>query len=211
MGITIEDVVGFLDSSKEDEKVKELLGKYTKPATVTPDLFKAFLDTPDGQRMVQPIVDRRTQEGIKTFEEGHFAEKVKAAAAAEVMKMRPQETEEQKQIRELREEVEKEKRARTRSQLEREATEFFAQNKIPQIALKYFAGNTLDEVRLYAQELDEWRKTSVKDEVNKVLVGYGHKTGSGVDKKDPKEMSGPEKEAYYRAEAEKRLGVKTKE
>jgi len=71
----IAEIAEFLEKEKGNEAVKVLVAKY---APVSADTVKTFLETQDGARLIQPIADKRVQDALKTYKEGHFDDEVRA-------------------------------------------------------------------------------------------------------------------------------------
>ena len=119
--MTIEEVREYLSDNKDTAEVKAFLTALVpEPVGLTTERVAEFLTTDDGQKVIQPIADKRVDQALKTYRENHYTQDVKKAVAEEMLKRNPSETPEQLQIRELRDEMEKEKSARARSELKRE-------------------------------------------------------------------------------------------
>lgn len=200
----IAEIAEFLEKEKGNEGVKALLSKYSQ---VSPESVKAFLETQDGSRLIQPIADKRVQDAIKTFKEGHFEDEVKARVAAETLKINPIETKEMKQIRELQEKFDKSEKDRTRAELRRQVIELLSQENIPSWWIDDFAGNSVDEAKVFAQKVKQSYDDEIAKATNKILAS-GYKPQSGNEQKDPLKMSPADRKAYYEAEAMKRLAPK---
>jgi len=94
--MTIQEIRDFLTENKETDEVKGFLAELIPEQKITSDIVKPFLETQDGKLLVQPLIDKRITDAIKTFKEGHFDKEVKAQVAAEILKINPQITPEQK-------------------------------------------------------------------------------------------------------------------
>ena len=95
MEITIADVKKFLEESKDSDETKEFLAELTKPAEVTPEMLKKFAESDDGKVILEPMVDKRVTDAVKTrdkfWEKERLEPEVKKRVAAEVLKLNPQE------------------------------------------------------------------------------------------------------------------------
>lgn len=206
--MTIEEIGQFFKDNKDNEKVKTFIA--TLAPAVTADTVKPFLETEDGKRMLQPIMDKRVTEALKTYKEGHFAEEVKAATDAEVLKRNPKETEEQKRLREIEGELAQTKAQAKKAELHRQGADVFSKLGIPLFHLDHFTGSTIEELTTYAEQVQKSygdREAKVRNE----LLGSGYKPGSGnggasggAGKPDVSKMSAKERFEFFKAEAEKR-------
>lgn len=203
----IAEIAEFLEKEKGNEAVKVLLAKHAPPLSV--DNVKTFLETQDGARLIQPIADKRVQDAIKTYRDGHFEDEVKARVAAETLKINPIETKEQKEIRELKEKFEKSEKDRTRAELRRQVIELLSKESIPSWWIDSFGGNSIEEAQVFAQKVKASYDDEIAKAVNKIMVDGSHRPGSGNEQKDPSKMSPADRKAYYEAETMKRLGPKS--
>ena len=185
-----EDVKKFLADNKDSEDFKALIGEVVQPAApeqkpLTPDLVNEYLQTAEGKALIQPMMDKRVTDAIKTYRENNFEKELKEQVAKEILKMNPQETPEQKQIRELREAVEKERSAREHDTLVRQIVEECAKRQLPTFWVEDFKGDTLDEAKVFMGKVEN----SYKDLENKVKnepLSSGYRPGSGRETNDKK-------------------------
>jgi len=103
MDLTLDQAKQFFEANKDDQAVKDYLKTFEKSAELTDTAVMAYLETEAGKRLLQPVHDRYTNKAIETYKE----KTLPGLVEAEVAKRNPKETEEQKQIRELREEIKK--------------------------------------------------------------------------------------------------------
>ena len=105
--ITFEQVKSFLEANSDDEAVKSYLKGLVPEEPITADKVKLYLDTPDGKALIQPMMDKRVTEALDTYKRKTFDNEVNARVAAELLKRNPEETPEQKRVRELEENMRK--------------------------------------------------------------------------------------------------------
>ena len=103
MDLTLDQVKQFFEANKDDQAVKDYLKSFETKAELTDTAVTAYLETEAGKKLLQPIHDRYTNRAIETYKD----KTLPGLVEAEVAKRNPKETEEQKQIRELREEIKK--------------------------------------------------------------------------------------------------------
>lgn len=148
-----------------DEVVKgnETLSKlFEKGLTI--DDVKNFLDSnEDGKKYLQQYGDTRVTKGIETFKEKNLQKLIDDAIA----KANPQETEEQKMIRELREKFEQSERERTRETLKNKALKVASDKKLPDELLEYFIGQDEDTTLSNLEILDKVFNGRLADGIQK--------------------------------------------
>jgi aspartyl/asparaginyl-tRNA synthetase len=174
--MTVDEIKEFLKVNATDEKVKAFVAELS-PA-INAESAKAFLDTDDGKRLVQPIVDRRVGDALKTYKEGHYDDEVKAAVAVEILKRNPKETEEQKRIREIEGKLTEAEAKAKRAELKRQGMEVLTQNGVPSWWIDQFSGNTIEELTVFADQVKK-SYSEREDKVRNELLSGGFKPGSG--------------------------------
>lgn len=101
----------YLQDNGDNEEVKAFVGKLSAP---TVDGVKGFLEShEDGKRLFQSLSDSRVSQAIESWKGNNLSKIIEE----EVAKRNPQETPEQKQIRELREMIEAEKQKSTKAEM----------------------------------------------------------------------------------------------
>lgn len=98
--MNLDDVKNYLEENKEQTEVKEYLNGLK---TVSTDDVKGFLDTKEGQRFIQPDLDRYFTKGLESWKEKNL-EKI---VDEEIAKRNPEQSDEQKRISALEKELEK--------------------------------------------------------------------------------------------------------
>jgi hypothetical protein len=180
--MTIEEVKEFIAANAKDEKVAAFIASLT-PA-VTPEVVKPFLETDDGRRLLQPFLDRRVTEALKTYKEGHFEDEVKAAVATEILRLNPKETEEQKRLREVEGKLTAAEAKAKRAELHRRGMEVLTKSGVPSWWIDQFTGNTIEELTVFADRVKESyaeREVKVRNEL--LAGGFKPGTGSGGERK----------------------------
>lgn len=111
--VDFAEVMKEIEERKDDEEVKGFVSafvkKYAPPVTI--DMVKPLFDSdPNFKQFKSTIADDRVQAAIKTYEEKTLPVKIKAHEEELRKVLQPKETEEQKQIREIREKLDKSER-----------------------------------------------------------------------------------------------------
>jgi enoyl reductase-like protein len=120
-----------LVSDNKDDELKALL-----EGLVTPQRVKEFLDTEDGKKLLQPILDKYHAKGLDTWK----ANNLEKIVEEEYQKRNPAETEEQKRLRKLEAELEREKKERVRETLKNKALSIATEKGLPIDLIDHFVG-----------------------------------------------------------------------
>lgn len=176
--LTVDTVRNWLSANKGNEDVSSFLGEIAPETELTAEVVSPFLETETGKSLVQPLIDKAVTTGIKTYEQGHFNEKVKAEVAKKLLELNPEETPEAKQIRELREEIMNEKKLREKDTLRRSIVEETAKQGVDSWWVDEFAGNTIEEAKVFIAKIKAHDAKLVEKTRNELLAA-GFKPGSG--------------------------------
>lgn len=122
----------LIEQNKDNQEVQN----YLRGLILTPEGVNAFLDTPEGKKLLQPKLDQHFTKGLETWKE----KTLPGLIEEEIKKKFPDETEEQKRLRKLEEELEKERQARVKSELLNKATTLATQKGLPVDLVAYFVG-----------------------------------------------------------------------
>jgi hypothetical protein len=180
--MTIEEVKEFFKANAKDEKVAAFIASLV-PA-VTGETVKPFLETDDGRRLLQPMLDKRVTEALKTYKEGHFEDEVKAAVATETLRLNPKETEDQKRLREVEGKLSQAEAKAKRAELHRQGMEVLTKNGVPSWWIDQFTGNTIEELTVFANQVkDSYAEREVKVRNELLAGGFKPGTGSGAERK----------------------------
>jgi hypothetical protein len=202
--ITLDQVKGFLSQNKDKPEIVALLSELNP---ITTDAVSVFLETKEGQDLIQPYGDKRVTSAIDTYKKGKFESEVKARLAAELLKINPTESSEQKQIREMREEMEQEKKERERERLQGQIKELAFKEQVDPEFISGINFGSFEEAALYTKTFKAKQEELKIKVTNELLANGSYKPKSGEGKVEGPNLAGmssQEKFAYYKAEAEKR-------
>lgn len=208
--MTIEDIREFFAEHKDDETAKQFLVEITPK--ITPELITAFLDGDEGSKILatHPATDQRVTQAVKTATEKERVKidaDVKRLVAAEMLKRNPTETDEQRQIRELKESFESEKSARARETLQRQLIEEGSKKKVDAIALieAGWMPSSLEE-GLVALDKVAKRDADLEARIRNEMVASGsYRPGSGQGEKGRVDASKLTREQAITLEMEGKL------
>lgn len=173
----INEIQNFIEQNKDDENVKGFISGFYKPEKLNP-----FFDTPEGLKIIQPRMDQHYNKGLETWKQNNL----KSLVDAEVKKQFPDQTPEQKRLKELEDQIEKQKNESLRVSLTNKMIEKLTEAKLPLKAAKYLIGsdeqstlqNFNDFKELWDQEFDK----RIDEEFKK---NGRRKPGAPVDKSSP--------------------------
>lgn len=174
MEITIADVRKFLEEAKDTDEVKTFISELSKPGEVTVDMFKKFAESDDGKIVIEPMIDKRVTDAVKTrdkfWEKERLEPEVKKRVAAEVLKLNPQEEPWQKEIRELKEANENEKRERAKDNMKRQIVEKAQTMNVDAFFLEDFLPETIEQGELYLKRISDRDKKIAEKAVNDLIA-----------------------------------------
>ncbi len=156
---TFEEVKKFLEDNKDTEEVKNYLAGLAKP---TPEGVNAFLDTPEGKKLLQPRLDQHFTKGLETWKE----KTLPGLIEEEISKRYPEETKEQKALKKLQADLEAEKQARLKESLRNKAITAATEKGLPVALVDHFLGQdeetTLANIGKFEAVFQEHLKTAVE-------------------------------------------------
>lgn len=202
--MTLREMQEFIASNKDSIEVQNFVTSLIPSPTMTPDLVAPYLETPEGFRLVQPYADRMTDKALKTFRENHFEKEVKSKVAAELLRLNPNETPEQTQIRELREAVEKSESARATDNMKRNMVEESSRLGLDPFFVDDYLPSSLEVGKVFIGKMKKWSEGLLAQKANEIL-STGLKPGSGNGSVDPTTLSGKDRQAFYMQQTEARL------
>lgn len=129
--MNLEEIKKWLEEHKDQEDVKAYLGELS---AVSPDKVKGFLETGEGKKLLQPILDKHFSKSLETWK----ANNLEKIVDEEVRKRNPQKTPEQIEIENLRKEIEAERKARAREALVNKALKVAKEKNLPDGIIDFF-------------------------------------------------------------------------
>jgi polyhydroxyalkanoate synthesis regulator phasin len=136
MDITIEAIKTFFNDHKDDEAVKTYLSGL-RSTTIDSVAISKFLETDEGKKILQPKIDQAVSRAIETYKEKTLPGLIDDGVKAKIKEVHPDETPEQKQIREQNERIDKlEKRDKI--------------NNLKDLTFKQFAADKISEFNVLA-------------------------------------------------------------
>jgi hypothetical protein len=181
--VTIDDVKEWLKAKEKDESVISFLAEMNPDKPVTAEQVNEFLSTEEGQKLIQPMMDKHTTDGIKTYRKNQFDKEVKAAVASEILKINPTETPEQKRIRELEDKDRMRDAEWARKELSSQINTLAFKEGVDAEFLEALEFRSLPEATLYIKNFKKKIEDAQVAKANELLA-QGYKPGSGEEKKE---------------------------
>lgn len=174
--LTFEQVKAFLDANKNNEEVQA----YFKTNVLTADNVKKFLETSEGRKVLQPKLDQHFTKSLETWK----ANNLESLIEEEVRKRNPEETPEQKRIRELEEKLQKQEREAKLAKLKEKALQHATEKGLPtKFATKYIDRFLGDDENITVSTLDELKQdldSIIEESVNAKFKDYGRQIDHGT-------------------------------
>lgn len=187
--LTLEQIKKFFDENKERADVVEYLNSFVVEKELNTETVNAYLETPEGKVVLQPRLDRYATQAIKTHDEKQapvIEAKIKAGVNEGIRKLHPEETEEQKQIREMREDMERMKKDGESEKL-RSAILLEANNrKIPKELVESIPYPSVDHFVNAATVFTKLQEEIKTRAINEYIASNSFKPGAGKDDKKGK-------------------------
>lgn len=195
MAITKMELLNLLKDVADDtdvtEKLKGIEGVSEKvevpfnAENLTVDDYKKILETnKEVQGYNQSQIDSFVSKGVETFKQGKMQDYIKEAVKKATIP--PEETPEQKEIRELKEkfaQMENEKaeteKKLAREQLVKDARGYAEEKKYPTELLDFFVGADLDSSKANLDKMNEVINGIVKNAINKDVQNNSYEPGGG--------------------------------
>jgi len=128
----------IFSEQKEDTEVKAYLAELNK---VTPESAKAFIDSEDGKKFLQPILDSYHTKGLETWKSKTLPKLLADEVEKEVQKRHPAETEAEKRLRKLEADLAEEKQGRLKETLKNKALSVMTAKGLPIDLVDHFVGS----------------------------------------------------------------------
>lgn len=122
--MNLEEIKAYLKENADDAEVKDFLNSLS---AVTTDKVESFLETEDGKRLLQPRLDKYFAKGLESWKEKNL----QSIVDEKLKEINPEETPEQKQIRELTERLNKAEQEKKRHELLTKVSAQLAEKKLP--------------------------------------------------------------------------------
>ncbi|PAD17402.1 DUF4355 domain-containing protein [Shouchella clausii] len=170
--MTLEEVKQFLAENKEKEDVKAYLEELS---AVSADKVKGFLDTDEGKRLLQPRLDQHFTKGLESWKKNNLQSLIDEAVKA----ANPEETPEQKRIRELEEKLQASEKAAARKELVNKALGIADEKKLPKGIVDFFVADDEETTLSNLSKFEEVYNAAIQEKVEAEFKKAGREVDSG--------------------------------
>lgn len=146
--MNLQEIKTYLETNKDNEDVKNYLAELSK---VTVEGVDSFINTEDGKKWIGKHNDSFFTKGLESWKKNNLDKLISDAVA----KANPQETPEQKQIRELTERLNKKESDEKRQVVKNHALTHANTKKLPIEILDFFLGEDEDTTTQNLIKLEE--------------------------------------------------------
>lgn len=133
MELTLEQVKKFLEESKENQEVQELLKGFN---SVTKNDVEAFLETEEGKQLLQPLLDSYFHKGLKTWKQNNLEKLINE----KIRELNPDKTPEQIELEQIKQQLKQMEKEKLRESLKNKALTYLTEKNLPVQLVDYFVG-----------------------------------------------------------------------
>lgn len=183
----LEQFKAFLEENKENPEVlNQIAGIIPEPIfqNKAQEMLPNLLETESGKKAVQPMLDRHATKAIDTWKNNHLQDIIDE----EVVKRNPQETAEQKQLRQLQEQMGKLQKEKTLESMKSLGLQIANEKGLPSSIVGYFVGETPEQTRHNMNLLEMEFKAGVQQAIDRKLKDNSHKPNSYEDNEKPVDL-----------------------
>jgi hypothetical protein len=170
----LKEVQEFIKTNAEKPEVQNYIKGF-----ITPDGIRAFIDSDDGQKMIQPKLDQHFTKSLETWKTNNLQKIVDEQVNKVVTEKYPKETEEQKRLHKLESELAAEMSKRKKAELFTEAISQSTAKGLPTGLVKYFVGEDPDSTKAALLDYEQQWNAAMKAETEKIFKKYGRVPDKG--------------------------------
>lgn len=146
--MNLEEIKNYLTENKDSEEVQALLQGFNSTST---DDIKAFLESDEGKQLIQPKLDTYFTKGLETWKQNNLEKLINE----EVSKRNPDETPEQKRIRELEEYVAQKEREALIQTNKNKALSVLTEKQLPSNLVDFFVAEDEETTLKNLEQFEE--------------------------------------------------------
>ena len=157
-----EELKKLIEEGKEQE-VKDYIEGLSKP---TPDGVKQYLETDEGKKVIQPILDKYHTKSLESWKQNNLEKEKEEAVEKAIAERYPEESEEQKRLKKLEKELEHERKERNREHLRNKAISQATEKGLPVDLVDHFLGEDEDSTMNNLSKFEQSMQKVIEDKVN---------------------------------------------
>lgn len=175
--MTLEEIKAWLEEHKGEDDVQAYLGELS---AVSAEKVEGFLDTKEGKTLLQPRLDQNFTKGLNTWKDKNLQKLIDDGVKA----ANPDETPEQKRIRELEDKIANAEKESTREKLLNKAVAHASEKGLPTDIAPFFLGEDEETTMTNLGTLEEKYNAALQAAVDEKFKTGGRKIdGGGNDDK----------------------------
>ena len=186
------DEIKKLAQNGEDEKLEAKIQELSKPSK---DEVKNYLDTDEGKQLVQPMMDQYFSKGLESWKQNNLDSIVEE----EVKKRFPEESEEQKRLRQLEQKLEQEQKERQREAMKNKALNKATEKGLPVDIIDHFVGPDEDTTLANLDKFEETFTQALNSKIEEKFKQGGREDVKGGGEPPPSDYSKMSPEEYFAA------------
>lgn len=175
----LKEVQEFIKTNADKPEVQSYIKGF-----ITPDGVRAFAESEEGMKALQPKLDQYFTKGLETWKANNLTKIVDEQVQKVVTEKYPKETEEQKRLHNLESALAAETSKRMKAELLMTAVSEANAKGLPTTLVKYFVKDDLDSTKAALQDYEQNWKNAMKSEIDKVFKQFGRvpeKTASSTE------------------------------
>jgi len=172
--MTLEEIKEYLEKHKEDAEVKAYLNELSRPSE---ENVKEFLNTYQGQKVLQPYLDRHFTKSLETWKQNNLEKLIDE----EVKKRYPEKTPEQIEIEKLRKQIEEAEKARQREALVNKALKLADEKALPKGIIDFFIADDEENTIKNLERLEQEYQAAVQKAVEEKFKEHGRQIDQGTN------------------------------
>lgn len=172
--MTLEEIKEYLEEHKEDAEVKAYLNELSRPSE---ENVKEFLNTYQGQKVLQPYLDRHFTKSLETWKQNNLEKLIDE----EVKKRYPEKTPEQIEIEKLRKQIEEAEKARQREALVNKALKLADEKALPKGIIDFFIADDEENTIKNLERLEQEYQAAVQKAVEEKFKEHGRQIDQGTN------------------------------
>jgi hypothetical protein len=164
----LKEVQEFIKSNADKEEVKNYIKGF-----ITPDGVKTFIDSDDGQKLIQPKLDQYFTKGLETWKTNNLQKIVDEQVDKIVTQKYPKETEEQKRLHRLETDLAAETGKRKKAEILMEAISYATARGLPVEMVKHCVKDDIDSTKAALLEYEQVAAAIKKNSVDAIFKQNG--------------------------------------
>jgi hypothetical protein len=171
----LKEVQEFIKSNAEKPEVQSYIKGF-----ITPDGVKAFIDSDDGQKLIQPKLDQYFTKGLETWKTNNLQKIIDEQVNKVVTEKYPKATEDQTRLHKLETDLASETGKRKRAEILMEAISYATAKGLPVEMVKHCVKDDPDSTKAALLEYEQIVTGIKKNSVDGVFKQFGRTPEKGA-------------------------------